>query len=114
MSNIEIENYEKYIKIFKALGNANRFEVFLLTLSLCPPGCVCKDEEIDICVGEIGEHLNLAPSTISHHLKELREAGIIKMKRKGQKIECCVNLEELKEMAQLFLEFSKKNVSQKK
>ena len=106
MSNFKIKNHEKYVKIFKALGNSSRFEVLLICLSLCVPSRECENE--DICVGEIGKHLDLAPSTISHHLKELREAGIIHMKRKGQKIECSVNFEILEDVHKLFLEFSTK------
>ena len=44
-------------------------------------------------VGELGEDLNIAPSTVSHHIKELRQAGIIVVERRGKNIECWVNEE---------------------
>ncbi|WP_396266326.1 ArsR/SmtB family transcription factor [Halobacillus amylolyticus] len=42
-------------------------------------------------VGELGERLNIVPSTVLHHLKELRQAGLIRMDRKGKNIECLVD-----------------------
>jgi len=47
-------------------------------------------------VGELGEELNIAPSTVSHHIKELRHAGIIVVERRGKNIECWVNEEAVK------------------
>jgi ArsR family transcriptional regulator len=32
-------------------------------------------------------------STISHHMKELRQAGLVRMERRGQKIECWIDPE---------------------
>ena len=34
--------------------------------------------------------MDLAPSTVSHHIKELHRAGLIEMKRSGQRIECWI------------------------
>lgn len=36
------------------------------------------------CVCEIEEHANLSQSLISHHLKDLKEAGIIQDEKRGQ------------------------------
>lgn len=54
----------KLITMFKALGNPTRFEImkFLLT----HPNCI---------TGDIVHYLPLAQSTVSQHLKVLREAG---------------------------------------
>jgi ArsR family transcriptional regulator len=46
--------------------------------------------------------LGIVPSTVSHHIKELRRAGLIRMERRGQKIECWVDPEVLKELAGFF------------
>jgi ArsR family transcriptional regulator len=54
------------------------------------------------CVGEIGRDLSVSPSTVSHHLKELRDAGLIRAQRRGQKIECWVDPDVLNELAQFF------------
>ena len=51
------------------------------------------------CVGDLGADLGLAPSTVSHHLKELRRAGLMEVERRGQRIECWVSEDTLKLLA---------------
>ena len=38
------------------------------------------------CVCEMMEHINLSQSLISHHLKDLKESGIVKDKKKGLRV----------------------------
>lgn len=38
------------------------------------------------CVYEIMKHVNLSQSLISHHLKDLKEAGIVKDEKKGLRV----------------------------
>ncbi len=54
------------------------------------------------CLGELGAGLGLAPSTISHHLKELRHASLIHMKRAGQHVECWADPEALARLSEFF------------
>ena len=71
--------------------------------SCCSPGGTCNtDEDIRECVGAVGKNLDLAPSTISHHIKELHRAGLIRMKRRGQTVECWVDPETLDSLAEFF------------
>lgn len=60
------EEQGKLVLMFKALGNPTRFEImrFLLTHPFC-------------ITGDIVEHLPLAQSTVSQHLKVLRDTGWI-------------------------------------
>ncbi len=87
--------------VFKALANPHRLAIFLNLASCCRPGEVCEVEE-RACVSELGAGLGLAQSTVSHHLKELRQAGLIHMKRKGQTIECWVEPNTLTELSGFF------------
>jgi len=96
MSNNEHKKVEKFSEIFKALSNPNRLRIFLRLVSCCRPGTITsidKDMEPEgcACVGELGQDLGIVPSTISHHIKELKQAGLIRMERRGQKIECSVD-----------------------
>ncbi len=58
--------------MFKALSNTHRLEVFLYLANNCFPGETSTDKEMHSSVGELGDRLGITPSTVSHHLKELR------------------------------------------
>ena len=88
---------------FKALSNPQRLKIFLALASCCPPGCCVSDPcTMRRCVGELGENLDLAPSTVSHHLKELRQAGLMNVERRGKRIECWLSEEAIAKVAALF------------
>ena len=40
---------------------------------------------------ELGKGLEIDPSTVSHHIKELRVSGLIRMERRGKNIVCWVD-----------------------
>ena len=42
------------------------------------------------CVCEIMEHVNLSQSLISHHLKDLKESGIVQDEKKGLRVYYCL------------------------
>jgi len=103
MSNNKNDNVEKFSEIFKALSNPNRLKIFLRLVSCCVPGTVWSvDAKESACVGDVAKDLEIVPSTVSHHIKELRQAGLIKMRRSGQKIECWVDPEALKDLGNFF------------
>ena len=43
--------------------------------------CILKEKEH--CVCELMEHVEMSQSLISHHLKDLKEAGIVESQKKG-------------------------------
>ncbi len=103
MSNNETERIERLAEIFKALSNPNRLRIFLRLSTCCSPGAIYSLEEgVCSCVGELGKELDIVPSTISHHIKELHRAGLIRTRRSGQRIECWVDAEALKELSRFF------------
>ncbi|MGN6699292.1 MAG: ArsR/SmtB family transcription factor [Thermomicrobiales bacterium] len=60
-------------KRFKALGDTTRL-IILTTLAAAPePVCAC----------DLGDGVELEQPTISHHLKVLREAGLVISERRG-------------------------------
>jgi ArsR family transcriptional regulator len=85
---LDDEKIEKFATIFKALSNPHRLRIFL-SLFYCAPVGQRFNADFD-CVeafqGCISKELGLAPSTVSHHIKELKTAGLIKFKRSGQNI----------------------------
>jgi len=107
MSNNRNIEVEQLAEMFKALGNPHRLAVFLRLASCCPPGTRwVSDPEARRFVGQLGEELDVAPSTLSHHIKELRQAGLILMERKGKNIECWINGEALSKLSELFVALS--------
>ncbi|MEE4261405.1 MAG: metalloregulator ArsR/SmtB family transcription factor [Desulfobacteraceae bacterium] len=100
MSNNRDKYIEAYAEMFKALSNPNRLKIFMRLTVCCLPGTVTSINPSTgdagcACVGELGQDLDIVPSTISHHIKELRQAGLIHMERRGQKMECWVEPETL-------------------
>ncbi len=59
-------------------------------------------DQVENCQKEFAIHLNLAPSTISHHFKELRLAGLLKMQKQGKNIIFSVNDEVINTIKKLF------------
>ncbi len=101
------KNIDRIAEMFKALSNPNRLRIFMRLLSCCQPGIqasmddFCKPEGC-ACVGDLGKDLGIAASTISHHIKELRSAGLIHMERRGQKIECWIESDALASLKSFF------------
>jgi len=96
------------IKIFKALGNETRFKIFK---NIFTGGYACsiddKQPSDDIiaqatCVTTIAEHFDFSLPTISRHLKELKDAKIITMTKKKNKIYIEPNIDTMQEIASCF------------
>jgi ArsR family transcriptional regulator len=103
------KSIEQFAEMFKALSNPNRLRIFLRLFSCCSPGTVWSVPEksnsgpgLCTCVGDLGQDLEIVPSTLSHHIKELRQAGLIKMKRNGQKIEYFIDPEAIAALKEFF------------
>ena len=60
-----------------ALGHETRLAIFRLLVR-------AGDEGLN--VGEIGQHLDMAASTLAHHLKALVDAGLVIQERQGRQI----------------------------
>ncbi len=77
-------------QLAKALGHPAR--VAILRLLIQRDACVC---------GEIVDALPLAQSTVSQHLKQLKEAGLIQGEIDGPRVCYCVNGEMLRRLKTL-------------
>lgn len=109
MSNLEqnvIENgkLDNYSKIFKALSNPNRLRILLELANCSVSGGLFSTtvDEVENCQQEFAKNLGLAPSTISHHFKELRLAGLLRIKREGKNVIVRVDNEVLESIKKLF------------
>lgn len=82
-------NSENLTKIFGALANPHRLAIFrrLRNAALrCRAGTVSA---LGVC--RIADGTELALSTVSHHLKELKDAGLIRCEKRGQWVYCSIN-----------------------
>ena len=67
--------------------------------------------DVNACIGmEIVEKIPLAQPTISRHLKELKDAGLIQGDVEGTRIHYCINKERWQEVQDLFNEFFDKHL----
>ena len=76
-----------YAKIFKALANDNRLDIFFKIL---------EKEKMDFpykfcMIHEITDCLCIGAPTVSHHLKELTNAGLIITEKDGKYLKARIN-----------------------
>ena len=92
-----------YAKIFKALSNPQRLEIFMMIYNNCHgkgssefklkegSDCCPVAGSLHKAFTKVCDCLDLSRSTISHHFKELQNAGLITCEREGQTFRCRVN-----------------------
>lgn len=90
------DDQRKLARYAKAMGHPVRMYV----LSLLSNQNCCYS-------GDLTEELPIAKSTLSQHLKELRDAGLIQGQIEAPKIKYCVNSENMEEAKRLFQEYFK-------
>lgn len=89
---------KKMAKVFKALSNTNRLELYLK---------IVENQEQTYEAGEgclicnIAESFNIGSPTISHHLKELSNAELIFTERKGKFLVAKINEDMVDEVTEL-------------
>jgi ArsR family transcriptional regulator len=64
---------ERLVAVFRALGDATRFDIFRLIAA----------QPESICVCDVVDRFPVSQPTISHHLKVLRDAGLVTVARRG-------------------------------
>lgn len=94
------EQQNQSASIFKALGHPARIAIIEYILSM--NSCICND---------LVEVLPLSQATISQHLRELKNANIIKGTIEGNGICYCLNeetLNQIKSILALYIDSSEK------
>ncbi|MBN2236908.1 MAG: winged helix-turn-helix transcriptional regulator [Bacteroidales bacterium] len=92
-SNLPTEKQERLAKYAKAIAHPIRIYVLQL---LAKQSCCYS--------GDLTEDLPIAKSTLSQHLKELKNAGLIQGEIEAPKIRYCINRENWKEAQDLLNE----------
>jgi DNA-binding transcriptional ArsR family regulator len=78
-----------FADMLSAMGTEPRLRIMRLLLSAHPDGMVA---------GEIGEELEIAASTLSHHLEKLKREELVKVRREGTFLHYVANEEALREL----------------
>lgn len=101
---IEItQDQEKLARIAKALGHPTRVAILSF---------LAKQKECFF--GEIHEVLNVSKPTVSNHLSELKEAGLIQGTIEPPKVRYCINNDNWKDAQFIFKSFFGENDNEKK
>lgn len=66
------DEFKKYQKVFVALGDKNRQNIFFVLL---------ENDKVGMRVPDITKKTHLSRPAVSHHLKILKEAGLVSMHR---------------------------------
>ena len=79
----------RYAEKFSAMGAEPRLRILRLLLAAHPGGMV---------VNEIGEELEIANSTLSHHLEKLKNEDLVEVRREGTFLRYSANAKALAEL----------------
>ena len=69
-----VENFQTVADIFKQLGDGSRIRIFWLL-------CHCEE-----CVINLSAMVNMSSPAVSHHLKQLKAAGLIVSRRERKEV----------------------------
>jgi ArsR family transcriptional regulator len=90
-------DHKEAARMFKALGDPTRLRIFDFLRSCCC-ATVGSDGEVrafegptitEVAAGVLGDRR--ITTSLSFHLKELRNAGLIETEKRGKYVCCCVN-----------------------
>ena len=75
---------------FAALGSEVRLSILRILVRAGPNG---------LPVGSIQDRLGIAPSTLSHHLRALMQAGVLAQRRDGRVLNCLADFDRISALA---------------
>jgi DNA-binding transcriptional ArsR family regulator len=88
-------------RAFKALSNPHRLRLFLNLLEESRLD-LAKGRAHDCFLAKILGNLSIGAPTISHHVKELADAGLITTEREGKQLICAVSPDAVERLRAVF------------
>lgn len=70
----EISKIEKINNLLKLIGDKSRLQI------------LCMLRQNEHCVCELMEHILLSQSLISHHLRDLKDVGLVASEKRGLRV----------------------------
>jgi len=92
------EAVDDLARMFRALGNPNRLRLFMNLL---------EESKLDLAKGRVHDCFlvkllgglgDIGAPTVSHHVKELSDAGLIQTQREGKQLICSVDPQGLEQL----------------
>lgn len=90
---------------FKALASEPRREILRMLASCCSTRGSSCEAAGEVCACKISDRLGLAPSTISHHMAALRDAGLVTARKDGTWVHYSLRRDVMREIAAELLHF---------
>jgi DNA-binding transcriptional ArsR family regulator len=88
-------------RAFSALAHPNRLKLFLNLLEESRLD-LAKGRSHDCFLVKLLDNLNIGASTVSHHVKELEDAGLIETSREGKNLVCTIRPDTMRALGDLF------------
>ncbi len=85
-------NIERLSDFFKVMGDSTRIKI------------LCALEGNGMCVNQLAQTLGMTKSAISHQLKVLRLARLVKSEKKGKNVFYCLDDEHVKIILEMSME----------
>ncbi len=84
---------DELARAFKALANPNRLKIYREFLEYWQQGLQKYPEGVPqgCLLAEGIQRLNISAPTVSHHIKELTNAGLITTTREGRQLHCAID-----------------------
>lgn len=84
------DDFERLARMFRALGNPHRLRLFMNLLEESKLD-IAKGRTHDCFLAKLLAGIDLGAATVSHHVKELSDAGLIQTEREGKQLTCSVD-----------------------
>lgn len=101
------KNTKNLAKIFKTLADENRLKILLFVYN---QECKCEENKLscrnETCITDLSKSLSITIPTISHHIKELVNAGLITTKKDGRWVYCKINQKSFQKTCSFLHKFS--------
>jgi ArsR family transcriptional regulator len=80
-----------FVRAFRALGDATRQKMLALL-----------ERKREMCVSDLAQNFDMTQPSVSHHLRILKDAGLVTAHKRGKEVYYAINPEELTKCCGLF------------